>query len=66
MVAVQKRLGATSKMLSSLKAMKMLRFDQHLSSTLQKLRNEEIMAAKAFRTILVVSVFLCMFPIEFP
>lgn len=59
--AVQKRLAATQKMLSALKAIKMMGAEKRVSGLVSGLRVDEMAAAKLFRTLLAVSAMLCEF-----
>jgi hypothetical protein len=51
--ATQARVAATSSMLSSMKTIKMLGFQDHLVHLIQKLRREELLAASKLRWIMV-------------
>jgi ABC-type bacteriocin/lantibiotic exporter with double-glycine peptidase domain len=59
MAATEKRIAATRKILSSLKAIKTTGSEQRVSSTIQTLRAREFAASKMFRTLLVGSVLSC-------
>ncbi|TVY42741.1 ABC transporter [Lachnellula subtilissima] len=51
--ATQSRVAATSSMLSAMKTIKMLGFQQHLSNRIQELRKEELYAASKLRWLMV-------------
>jgi len=56
--AVQKRLAATQKMLSTLKAIKMIGMEKRVSLMVSGLRVDEMAAAKLFRSLLALSAML--------
>ncbi|TVY43016.1 ABC transporter [Lachnellula occidentalis] len=51
--ATQSRVAATSSMLSAMKTVKMLGFQQYLSNRIQELRKEELFAASKLRWLMV-------------
>jgi hypothetical protein len=51
--ATQSRVAATSSMLSSMKAIKMLGFQHYLTNRIQEFRKEELSAASKLRWIMV-------------
>lgn len=57
--AVQKRLGATQKMLASLKAIKMMGMERRVHRLVSNLRLDEMTAAKTFRKLLSLTAVLC-------
>ncbi|KAF7880654.1 uncharacterized protein EAF02_007500 [Botrytis sinoallii] len=52
----EKRIAATRKMLSSLKAIKMMGASQRVRMTIEKFRDLEFVASKSFRTLLIGSL----------
>ena len=63
--AVQMRLRATQKMLSSLKAIKMLGMESRVHRLVSNLRLAEMKAAKPFRKLLTITAVLCEYPSPF-
>ncbi|KAI1453921.1 ABC transporter [Annulohypoxylon moriforme] len=61
---VQERLKVTSNFLSNMKAVKMLGLSSIMSSTIQKLRMDEVNTSKAFRKLLVWTLLLSLTPIN--
>ncbi|KAI0886932.1 ABC transporter [Annulohypoxylon maeteangense] len=61
---VQERLKVTSNFLGNMKAVKMLGLSSVMSSTLQKLRMDEVNTSKAFRKLLVWTLLLSLTPIN--
>ncbi|KAI1387325.1 uncharacterized protein F4822DRAFT_430081 [Hypoxylon trugodes] len=61
---VQERLKVTSSFLGNMKAVKMLGISSIMSSTIQKLRKDEINISKNFRKLLVWTVLLALTPIN--
>lgn len=57
--AIEKRIGATKKMLASIKAIKMMALSQNVSEALGKLRSLEFAASKLFRALIVGSLISC-------
>ncbi len=60
--AVQKRLGATTKTLASLKAIKMMGMERRVQVLVSNLRLDEMRAAKTFRKLLSLTAVLCKSP----
>lgn len=59
LVAMQKRLAITARTVGSLKAVRMLGIESRIADKIQALRVDEIQISKAFRNLLIVTVFLC-------
>jgi len=59
LAATEKRIAATTGMLSSLKAVKMMGESKTMSTTIDQLRVLEFEASKIFRTLLAGSVLTC-------
>ncbi|KAH8912445.1 putative ATP-binding cassette transporter [Coniochaeta sp. PMI_546] len=57
MSATQKRIGATSSMLSSLKAIKVMGLNHSVGKSIEKLRELEFSASKMFRQLLIATLF---------
>ncbi|KAF7861880.1 hypothetical protein EAF04_007762 [Stromatinia cepivora] len=57
LAGTEKRIAATKKMLSSLKAIKMMGAGQRVGMTIEKFRDLEFVASKSFRTLLIGSLF---------
>jgi hypothetical protein len=57
--AMEKRVDATKRMLDSIKSVKMLGKEIELNMLITGLRVLEIRAARLFRGLLTISVFLC-------
>lgn len=57
LAATEKRITATKKMLSSLKAIKMMGASERVGRLVEKLRSLEFAASKSFRTLFVGSLF---------
>jgi ATP-binding cassette, subfamily C (CFTR/MRP), member 1 len=55
---VEKRVAATSDVLGSIKTIKMLGFETHVSQIIRKLREIELQVSSKFRTLLVWSILL--------
>ncbi|KAF7940314.1 uncharacterized protein EAE98_000441 [Botrytis deweyae] len=56
LAGTEKRIAATRKMLSSLKAIKMMGASQRVRMTIEKFRDLEFVASKSFRTLLIGSL----------
>lgn len=63
--AVQTRLRATQKMLSSLKAIKMMGMEMRVHRLVSNLRLDEMKAAKPFRKLLTITAALCEYSSPF-
>ncbi|TDZ71708.1 ABC transporter atnG [Colletotrichum trifolii] len=61
---IQERLRVTTAMLGEMKAVKMLGLTDVVSTTIQKLRTEEINTSKSFRKLLVATLLLSLTPIN--
>ncbi len=61
LAAVEQRLGPTKRMLSSLKAVKMLSADDRISSTITALRRAELAAAWPFRRLRIFTTAICKY-----
>jgi hypothetical protein len=59
--AMQKRIEATSRLLNSLKPVKMAAAEERIGNIIKKLRTSEIHAARVFRRLLAATVLLCTF-----
>jgi hypothetical protein len=59
--AVEKRIGATKKMLASIKAIKMMGAGQIVAEALERLRRLEFAASRMFRALIVGTLISCMF-----
>lgn len=59
LAATEKRIAATSKMLSSLKAIKMTSAGERVGAKIEALRVDEYAASKGFRNLLVGSIMSC-------
>ena len=59
--SVEKRVGVTTQMLTSMKAIKMSGLSGYCSSLLQSLRHTELVISLAMRRFLTVGIGLCMF-----
>lgn len=57
--AIEKRIGATSAMLASMKGVKMCGLKETLLRRLQELRKEEMRVSKGFRKLLICNMALC-------
>lgn len=57
--AVQTRIGATKRLLDSMKAVKMMGSEERVGAVVKELRDLEIHSAKYFRTLAGVTVLLC-------
>ncbi|KAI9650765.1 hypothetical protein NHQ30_000792 [Ciborinia camelliae] len=57
LAGTEKRIAATKKMLSSLKAIKMMGASQRVGMAIEKFRDLEFVASKSFRTLLIGSLF---------
>jgi hypothetical protein len=56
--AVEKRVSATSDVLGSIKTVKMLGFEAHVTKMIRQLREAELYISTKFRTLLVWTVIL--------
>ncbi|KAK2051609.1 hypothetical protein LY76DRAFT_674197 [Colletotrichum caudatum] len=61
---IQARLRVTSAMLGEMKSMKMLGLTDVMSTTIQRLRTNEINTSKSFRKLLVATLLLSLAPIN--
>lgn len=59
LAATEKRMAATKRMLSSMKAIKMLGSNRSIHATIEKLRLLELDASKIFRKLIVGSLISC-------
>ncbi|KAF1738030.1 Multidrug resistance-associated protein 7 [Beauveria bassiana] len=57
--AVQTRIGATKRLLDSMKSVKMMGSEERVGAVVKEFRDLEIHSAKYFRTLACVSVLLC-------
>ncbi|KDN69811.1 putative ABC transporter [Colletotrichum sublineola] len=61
---IQERLRVTTAMLGEMKAVKMLGLTDVMSTTIQRLRTDEINTSKSFRRLLVATLLLSLAPIN--
>lgn len=61
LAAVERRIGATKKMLASIKAIKMMGARQSVTEALERLRRLEFAASRKFRALIVGTLLSCMF-----
>jgi ATP-binding cassette, subfamily C (CFTR/MRP), member 1 len=59
MLAMQKRMSLTTRMIASLKSLKVLGTESRVADQVQDLRVNEIEVSKVFRNLLVIIVLFC-------